>query len=67
VRRLQSLGPEYRGEAYLGRKIDTPWVDLATIDVRIRWVLEHPDMSAWLKSALRTALIGDPIDLTKDL
>jgi hypothetical protein len=24
-------------------------------------------MSAWLKSALRTALVGDPIDLTSDL
>lgn len=51
----------------MGQKVETPCADLETIDARIHWVLEHPDMSPWLKSALKSALIEDPIDLTNDL
>ncbi|WP_309630181.1 hypothetical protein [Brevundimonas sp.] len=51
----------------MGQKVVTPCADLEVIDARIRWVLEHPDMSPWLKSALRSALVEDPIDLTNDL
>ena len=51
----------------MGQRIDTPCADLETIDARIHWVLEHPDMSPWLKSALKSSLIEDPIDLTNDL
>ena len=51
----------------MGQKIDTPCADLETIDARIHGVLEHPDMSPWLKSALKSSLIEDPIDLTNDL
>ena len=51
----------------MGRKVETPCQDLEMIDARIHWVLEHPDMSTWLKSALRSALVENPIDLTNDL
>ncbi|WP_426052174.1 hypothetical protein [Brevundimonas sp. SL161] len=51
----------------MGQRIDTPCADLETIDAHIHWVLEHPDMSPWLKSALKSSLIEDPIDLTNDL
>lgn len=51
----------------MGQKVETPCADLETIDARIHWVLDHPDMSPWLKSALRAALVEDPIDLTNDL
>lgn len=51
----------------MGQKVETPCADLAMIDARIHWVLEHPDMSPWLKSALRSALVEDPINVTNDL
>lgn len=51
----------------MGQKVETPCADLETIDARINWVLEHPDMRPWLKSALRSAMVEDPIDLTNDL
>lgn len=51
----------------MGQKVETSCTDLATIDARIHWVLEHPEMSSWLKSALRSALVEDPIALTNDL
>ena len=51
----------------MGRRAETSCADLATINARIHWVLEHPDMSPWLKSALKSALVEDPIDLTNDL
>ncbi len=51
----------------MGQKIDTPCADLEAIDARIHWVLEHPDMSPWLKSALGSALVRDPISMTNDL
>ena len=37
------------------------------IDGRINWVLKHPGMSQWLKSALITALERDPISIVNDL
>lgn len=41
--------------------------DQATIDERIAWVLENPGMSVWLKSALKSALVQDPVTLSNDL
>lgn len=40
---------------------------LAAAQARITWVLDHPDMSEWLKQALRTADGLDPIALQNDL
>lgn len=40
---------------------------LAEIDERIAWILDHPDMSGWLKSALKTALSQEPLGLRNDL
>lgn len=51
----------------MGQKVGTRSADLEMIDTRIHWVLEHPDMSPWLKSALRSALDENPVDLTNDL
>ena len=51
----------------MGPKVGTPCAHLETIDARIQWVLDHPGMSPWLKSALRSALVEDPINLTNDL
>lgn len=51
----------------MGQKVETPCADLEMIDARIHWVLEHPDMSPWLKSALRSALGENPINLANDL
>ena len=44
-------------------EIDIP----ATYDDRIAWVLNNPQMSDWLKDAVRTALERDPADLLSDL
>jgi len=41
--------------------------ELDAIDDRIRWVLENPAMSDWLKEALRSALREDPVALANDL
>ncbi len=37
------------------------------IDAHIAFILEHPAMSDWLKSALREALPRDPITVLNDL
>lgn len=34
---------------------------------RIAWTINHPDMSGWLKEALRTALEQDPVAVLNDL
>lgn len=34
---------------------------------RIAWVLNHPHMSDWLKSALRAATQRDPTDVQNDI
>ena len=34
---------------------------------RIDWVLSHPDMSDWLKEALRGGRERNPVDLLNDL
>ncbi len=44
-------------------EIDVP----DTYEDRIAWVMEHPQMSDWLKDAVRTALDRDPVDLLSDL
>ncbi len=44
-----------------------PETRLATIDAQIAWVLAHPDMSDWLKDALRSALVLNPIAVVNDL
>ena len=38
-----------------------------TIEEQISFVLGHPGMSAWLKSALRDALHRDPLSVMNDL
>jgi len=40
---------------------------LQEIDDRIAWILDHPGMSPWLKTAFRTALDRDPIAVINDL
>lgn len=37
------------------------------VDAHIAFILEHPGMSDWLKSALREALPRDPIAVLNDL
>lgn len=39
----------------------------STIEEQISFVLNHPGMSAWLKSALSAALHRDPISVLNDL
>jgi hypothetical protein len=34
---------------------------------RIQWVLDHPDMSDWVKDVLRTARDRNPVDVLNDL
>lgn len=34
---------------------------------RIAWALEHPDISTWLKDALRGARERDPVEVLNDL
>lgn len=36
-------------------------------DDQINWVISHPDMSDWLKQALRTARDRSPVDILNDL
>lgn len=40
---------------------------LEEIDERVAWILDHPDMSDWLKSALKTAFVEEPMGLRNDL
>ncbi|MFS0774246.1 hypothetical protein [Sphingomonas sp. 1P08PE] len=40
---------------------------LAVAQARIAWVLDHPNMSEWLKNALRTAEGNDPTGLWNDV
>ena len=40
---------------------------IAEAEIRIAWVLHHPDMSDWLKQALRTAAHVDPVGLQNDV
>ena len=41
--------------------------ELAAADARIAWVLDHPQVSDWLKAALRTAVGLDPVRLQNDI
>ena len=34
---------------------------------RIAWALDHPGASAWLKDALRAALVRDPVEVMNDV
>ncbi|MTW19248.1 hypothetical protein GJ689_23920 [Rhodoplanes serenus] len=34
---------------------------------RFQWVLDHPRASPWFKEALRTALVGDPIQVLNEV
>ena len=45
----------------------TPAEQLLLAEERIDWVLSHPDMSIWLKNALRMARGRGPIDALNDL
>lgn len=44
-----------------------PELLLAAAEARIAWVLDHPQMSDWLKQALRAAAGVDPIVLQNDV
>jgi len=44
-----------------------PELLLAVAEARIAWVLDHPQMSDWLKHALRAAEGLDPIALQNDV
>lgn len=39
----------------------------ATVNQQIDWILSHPDMSHWLKDALRSVRQRKPIDVLNDL
>lgn len=40
---------------------------LRSAEERIEWVLSNPDISEWLKRALRGAMDRDPVDVLNDL
>jgi hypothetical protein len=40
---------------------------LAVADARIAWVLDHPQMSGWIKQAIRSADGLDPVSLQNDV
>lgn len=40
---------------------------MQTNDERIAWVLAHPQMSPWLKAALRNATQCHPVEVQNDL
>lgn len=54
----ENIGQEIRQE---------PEIRLAVSHSRIAWVLAHPQMSDWLKQALRSAEGLDPIALQNDI
>lgn len=45
----------------------TPAARLSVADERIDWVMSHPGMSEWLKSALRSSRSRNPVDTLNDL
>ncbi len=45
---------------------DTSHTDIEEADRRIRWVLEHENISPWLKESLRAALECDPVTALND-
>lgn len=42
-------------------------LDLTKANQQIDWVLQHPDMSLWLKTTLKAALQRDPLAVSNDL
>lgn len=48
-------------------KTDTPTERLHIAEGQIDWALSHPDMSGWLKDALRTMRDRNPIEVLNDL
>jgi hypothetical protein len=51
-----------------GSEPQTPGITAqSTIEEQISFVLGHPGMSAWLKSALSDALRCDPLSIMNDL
>lgn len=40
---------------------------LAKADAKVVWVLDHPEMSPWIKDALRAALVADPITVANEV
>lgn len=49
------------------KSTDTPAEQLRRAEERIDWVLSHPAMSDWLKSALQGARHRQPVDVINDL
>lgn len=47
--------------------IQHPDTLLCVADARIAWVLDHPQMSEWLKQAVRTSDGLDPVALLNDV
>ncbi len=40
---------------------------LEKADANVIWVLDHPEMSPWIKDALRAALVADPITVANEV
>ena len=40
---------------------------LAIAQARISWVLDHPNMSEWLKRALRSAALQNDVEMLRQL
>lgn len=40
---------------------------LEKADANVVWVLDHPEMSPWIKDALRAALVADPITVANEV
>lgn len=44
-----------------------PELSLAVARSRIAWILDHPDTSCWLKDAVRSACLRDPVAVQNDV
>lgn len=46
---------------------DTSPCDLQEAERYIKWILDHPHFSSWLKGSVRTAIERDPIEALNDV
>lgn len=49
------------------KELADPAIAMQTNDERIAWVLAHPQMSPWLKAALRSATQCHPVEVQNHL
>ncbi len=45
---------------------DTSACDLEEAERPIKWILDHPNFSSWLKDSIRTAIERDPVEALND-